>query len=280
MRNFKVTNTTEPDQSQLTRQYTEESIRFIREHAGKQPFFLYLAHTFPHVPLAASAKFRGKSRRGLYGDTVEELDWSCGEVFRLLKELNIDDNTLVFFTSDNGPWIGRKLDGGSPAPFFEGKISTWEGGFREPGIARWPGHIPPGVTTEAFATTMDLFTTCIQLAGAPLPTDRVIDGVDISPVLLAGSAGRQPLFFYYFNEEIWAVRRGPWKLHRKTVNPGSTAKWGDWPVTEHKPPLLFNVDADPGEKFNAAADHPEIVGALSSLIDEREAQIQPGPPQR
>ncbi|MGH9840410.1 MAG: sulfatase family protein, partial [Blastocatellia bacterium] len=176
LRDFEVTNREEPDQTQLTRLYTDESVKFIREQAKKKkPFFLFLAHTFPHVPLYASASFKGKSRRGLYGDTVEEIDASCGDILRALKELGIERETLVVFTSDNGPWIGKKLDGGSPGPFNEGKVSTWEGGFRVPFIARWPGRIAAGVTTRAFATAMDLFPTFVNLAGGKAPADRVMD---------------------------------------------------------------------------------------------------------
>jgi arylsulfatase A-like enzyme len=280
IRNFEVTNTTEPDQSQLTRQYTEESLAFIRQNAKKRPFFLYLAHTFPHLPLFASDKFRGQSRRGIYGDTVEELDWSCGELFKALKELDVDRETLVMFTSDNGPWVGRKLEGGSPGPFTEGKVTTWEGGFREPAIFRWPGMIPAGVTTEAFATAMDLFTTFIKLGGGRMPTDRVIDGADISPVLLSNAAGREALFFYYFGEEVWAMRKGPWKIHRKSITPGTTAKWGAWTIVEHNPPLLFHVEHDPSERFDVAADHSEIVRELSALIDAHNAETKPGKLQR
>ena len=277
IRNFEVTNKMEPDQSQLTKWYTEESLKFVREQvAKKRPFFLYLAHTFPHVPLDASEDFKGKSRRGLYGDTVEEIDASCGTIFKALKELGIEDNTLVVFASDNGPWIGQKLAGGSPGPFTEGKVSTWEGGFREPLIVRWPGRIPAGVTTRAFATAMDLFPTFVNLAGGKIPTDRDMDGADLAPVLFHNSPGREALMFYYFDDDIWAVRKGPWKIHLKTVMPSQTAKWGDWPVTEHNPPLLFNVEADPGEKYNAAADHPEVVAELTKLIEQEKARVKPG----
>ena len=245
IRNFEVTNTMEPDQSQLTKWYTEESLKFVRAQVGKKkPFFLYLAHTFPHVPLDASEDFKGRSRRGLYGDTVEEIDLPSVRIryFEALKELGIDENTLVVFSSDNGPWIGQKLAGGSPGPFSEGKVSTWEGGFREPFLlARWPGKIPAGVTTRAFATAMDLFRTFVNLAGGRVPADREMDGADLAPVLFQNAPGREPLMFYYFNEEIWAVRKGPWKVHLKTVTPSQTAKWGDWPVTEHNPPLLFQL---------------------------------------
>lgn len=281
-RDNKVTNPDhEPDQTQLTRQYTEESLAFIREQVGaRKPFFLYLAHTFPHVPLFASDAFKGRSRRGLYGDTVEELDASCGRILAALTELGIDRNTLVIFTSDNGPWLGKKLEGGSSGPFKEGKVSTWEGGFRVPFIARWPGRIPAGVTSTAFGTAMDLLPTFAKLAGAKLPRDRELDGVDLGPVLLRNERGREPRLFYYFNEEAWAVRKGPWKLHLKSVSPASIAGWGNWPVTEHNPPLLFNVETDPGESFDVAAANPGIVKELTGLLTQHVAEIKPGSPQR
>ena len=159
---------------------------------------------------------RGHSRRGLYGDTIEEIDWSAGRVLETLKQLGVDENTLVVFTSDNGPWLSQKLDGGSAGPFFEGKVSTWEGGFRVPAIFRWPGKIEAGVTTTAFGTTMDLFTTFILLGGGTLPSDRDVDGQDLSPVLLQKKPGREPLLYYYFADELWGVRKGPWKMHFKT----------------------------------------------------------------
>ncbi|MGH8018082.1 MAG: sulfatase family protein, partial [Opitutaceae bacterium] len=281
MRDFEVTNKEEPDQTKLTRQYTDESIKFIREQAArKKPFFLYLAHTFPHVPLFASEAFKGRSRRGLYGDTVEELDASCGEILAALEQLGIDRDTLVFFTSDNGPWLGKKLDGGSAGPFKEGKVSTWEGGFRVPFIARWPGKIPAGITTAAFATALDLFPTFAHLAGARLPADRELDGANIGSVLLENKPGREALMFYYFNEEAWAVRKGPWKLHLKTVSPAQIAGWGNWPVTRHNPPLLFNVETDPGENYDVAADHPEIIAALKGLIARHTATVKAGTAQR
>ncbi len=148
------------DQTTLTRRYTEQAVKFIHEHKGG-PFFLYLAHTFPHVPLFASGKFQGQSRRGLYGDVVEEIDWSVGQVLDALRREGLDRNTLVFFTSDNGPWLTQGEAGGSAGPLRDGKGSTWEGGMREPGIAWWPGRVPAGVVTRELACTMDLFTTSL-----------------------------------------------------------------------------------------------------------------------
>lgn len=282
MRDFEVTNKErEPDQTKLTRQYTDESVGFIREQVRqKKPFFLYLAHTFPHVPLFASESFKGRSRRGLYGDTVEEMDASCGEIFAALEQLGIARDTLVLFTSDNGPWLGKKLEGGSAGPFKDGKVSTWEGGFRVPFIARWPGRIPAGVSTPAFATAMDLLPTFAELAGGRVPRDRELDGVDIAPVLLRQAAGREPLMYYYFNDEAWAVRKGAWKLHLKTISPAQIAGWGNWPVTEHTPPLLFNVEHDPGENHNLAAAHPEIVRDLQGMLRHHAGSVKAGVAQK
>jgi len=281
IRNFTVTNPDkEPDQRYLTKWYTQEAIGFMQANAGKRPFFLYLAHTMPHVPLFASEKFRGKSLRGLYGDVVEELDWSCGEILKTLKKLGIEDNTLVGFTSDNGPWLGKKLDGGSGGLFYEGKVSTWEGGYRVPAIFRWPGRIPAGVTSPGFATTMDLFATFAKLGGAEIPKDRIIDGSDISPILFDTNPGREALMFYYFSEELWAVRKGPWKIHVKTTSPASVSTWGEWPIEEHDPPLLYHVEHDPSEKYNVADKHLDVVRELLEVMKEHQANLVAGKPQR
>jgi len=283
IRNFTVTNPDkEPDQRYLTKWYTEEATKFVRESAGGsgKPFFLYLAHTMPHVPLFASETFDGKSRRGLYGDVVEELDWSCGEVLKTIKELGIEDNTLVIFTSDNGPWLGKQLAGGSAGLFYEGKVSTWEGGYEVPAIARWPGKVPAGVTNQSFATTMDLFITFAKLGGAKVPTDRPIDGTDISPLLFENTSGRDAEMFYYFGDELWAVRKGPWKIHVKTTSPASVSTWGEWPIEEHDPPLLFNVEHDPSEKYNLADKHPQRAEQLLKLMKRHQESVVPGKPQR
>ncbi|MGD9853567.1 MAG: sulfatase [Planctomycetaceae bacterium] len=281
IRDFTVTNPDhEPDQRLLTQQYTAESLNFIREYAGKQPFLLYLAHTMPHVPLYASAEFEGRSRRGLYGDTVEEIDWSCGEILAELTRLGIAENTLVIFTSDNGPWLAKGLDGGSAGPFFEGKVSTWEGGLRVPAIFRWPGRIPAGITTAAFGTTMDLYPTLINLAGGTVPTDRPLDGRDLSPVLFDNGPGRDAEMYYYFGAELWAVRRGPWKMHFKTTDPSSVQVWGAWEVEVHDPPLLFNVEHDPGEQHNVAAANPQVLNELAAMARQHIEQTTPGAPQR
>jgi len=266
----------EPDQNFLTQRYTEEATKFIRSSAkAGKPFFLYLPHTFPHVPLHASPKFRGKSPRGLYGDVVEELDWSVGEVLKTLREAGADRNTLVVFSSDNGPWLIKKQDGGSAGLLREGKASTWEGGMREPFLARWPGRIPAGVVTQAFGTLMDLFPTCVTISGAKMPADREYDGADLSPVLFENSAGREPLHFYYNAEDLRAVRKGPWKLHLETNEPATGGG-----LSKHEPPLLYNLTVDPSEKYDVAAENPAVVSDLLGLIEQHKKTMKFGELQR
>jgi arylsulfatase A-like enzyme len=227
------------DQTTLTQRYTAEALTFIRQNR-QGPFFLYMAHNFPHVPLYASSEFKGKSRRGLYGDAVEELDASAGRVLDTLRELKIDDQTFVFFTSDNGPWLIKNEDGGSAGLLRGGKGSTWEGGMREPAIAWWPGTIPPGRTSPELTSTMDLFATIHQLAGITLPTERTLDTFDIRPVLLGTGASPRKAFFYYRGTRLMAARQGQWKAHFIT-EPG----YGNEGPTAHDPPLLFDLDRDP-----------------------------------
>jgi arylsulfatase A-like enzyme len=203
------------DQTTLTKRYTDEAVKFIRLQMD-QPFFLYLPHNFPHVPLFASSDFKGTSRRGLYGDVVEELDWSVGQVLTTIEELKLDRRTFVVFTSDNGPWLTRNQNGGSAGLLRGGKGSTWEGGMREPAIAWWPGTIKPGRTTAELASTMDLFATIHALAGIPLPADRALDTFDIRPVLFGTGPSPRQAYFYYRGTKLMAVRSGPWKAHFMT----------------------------------------------------------------
>lgn len=242
---------TEPDQDQITRRYTQEAVAFLRHAvARKQPFFLYLPHTMPHHPLHASAQFRGKSPRGLYGDVVEELDWSVGEIRRTLKELGVEKNTLVVFTSDNGPWLVKREEGGSAGLLRDGKGTNWEGGHRVPGIVAWPGRVPAGVVSTVPASTMDLLPTIAALAGTPLPSGRVYDGEDLLPVLQGKQQRPEFTFFYYAGPQLRALRRGPWKL---MMPPG-------------KPDELYHLEIDPSEAYNRAAEKPEVVAALRALI--------------
>jgi len=258
-------------QTTLTKRYTEEAVKFITEKKDK-PFFLYFAHTFPHVPLFASPDFKGKSRGGIYGDAVEELDWSVGQIMATLKEKGLAENTLVFFTSDNGPWLIMGNQGGSAGPLKDGKGSTWEGGMRVPGIAWQPGRIKPGVTHE-LASTMDLFSTALTLAGAKTP-DVPVDGMDISPLLYESKALPQRPFFYYRGDQLFACRIGEWKAHFSTQT-----GYGQPKADAHVPPLLFNLGLDPSEKRDVAKDHPEVIAQIEEAVKAHQARLVPGKPQ-
>lgn len=255
------------DQTQLTRRYTDEAVKFIRAHRS-QPFFLYLPHSFPHVPLFASDDFRGKSPRGLFGDVVEELDASVGRVLDTLRKEGLAENTFVFFTSDNGPWLIMDAAGGSAGLLHEGKGSTWEGGMRVPGIAWWPSRIKPGQVQRELATMMDLFPTCARLAGAEAAT--ATDGVNLAPVLFDGGSVQRDVFCYYRGTQLYAARLGPWKAHF-TTRPA----YGPEKPQPHEPPLLFNVVEDPGERFNIAADHPEVLADIVAAVEKHKAGVQP-----
>jgi arylsulfatase A len=257
------------DQATLTRRYTEEALKFIRGQR-KGPFLLYLAHTFPHVPLFASGKFKDQSRRGLYGDVVEEIDWSVGQVLDALRREKLDKNTLVFFTSDNGPWLTQGEAGGSAGPLREGKGSTWEGGMREPAIAWWPGRIRNGVVSHELACTMDLFTTSLKLAGAEIPSDRVIDGVDMSPILFGTGPSLRQVFYYYRGTQLYAARKGTFKAHLVT-----RSGYGPDAPVPHDPPALYDLGHDPGERFDVAASHPEVLAGLTGEIDRHRKTIIP-----
>ncbi len=261
------------DQTQLTRRYTEEAQRFIRDHRRK-PFFLYFAHSFPHVPLFASGKFRGTSRRGLYGDVVEELDWSVGQILETLRREKLARRTLVFFSSDNGPWLIMNQQGGSAGLLRGGKGSTWEGGMRVPGIAWWPGNIPAGALNPNLACLLDLFPTALHLAGVPLPADRVIDGVDLRDTLLKGATSPRHALFYYRGTRLFAVRKDQWKLHLLTQK-----GYGQPSPDAHDPPLLFDLHCDPGESFNVAAHHPTVLTDLLQEIERHRATVTPVPSQ-
>ncbi len=261
------------DQRTITRRYTEEAVKFIRGHK-EGPFFLYLAHSMPHVPLFASDAFLGKSRRGLFGDVVEEVDWSVGRVLDVLRDEGLAENTVVFFTSDNGPWLVFGDLGGSAGPLRGGKGSTWEGGMREPTIAWWPGKIAPGTTSAQLASTMDIFATACGLAGAPIPDDRVMDSYDLTPVLLGQGASKRELLFYYRAYRLMAVRKGPWKMHFSTQS-----GYGQPEPEQHDPPLLFNVEHDPGESRNVAADHPDVITEMLRDVEAHKAKFEPAPSQ-
>lgn len=254
----------EPDQTQLTPRYTEAATGFIRKSVQAQkPFFLYFAHTFPHVPLFASARFRGKSKRGLYGDAVEEMDWSVGEVIKVLAELKVEENTLVLFSSDNGGAVNLGEHGGSNGALREGKATTWEGGVREPFLARWKGRIGPGQVSHAVASTMDIFPTLAELTGGVRKENPVLDGADLAPLLWGSGSRSQRDLFYYHAGQLRAMRRGPWKLHRVGQN---------WE--------LYNVETDIAERFNVAAAHAELVAQMQEAIRSHEGGFTKAETQR
>jgi arylsulfatase A len=265
-------------QETLTLRYTREAISFIREHrgrAGARPFFLYLAYTFPHIPLHAGKAFRGRSPRGLYGDVVEEIDWSVGQILNALRDEGLAESTLVVFTSDNGPWLIQQLRGGSAGLLREGKGSTWEGGMRVPCLAWWPGTIAPGRTILEVASELDLFPTYLDLAGARVPEDRPLDGVSLAPVLRGIGRSPRTRIFYYHASELFAVRQGPWKLHLKTINPAS----GDEKPKVHNPPLLFHLGRDPSERVNVAAQYSDLIEQILKDVEKHRQGVKPGNPQ-
>ena len=252
------------DQRTITRRYTEEAVRFIREHRD-QPFFLYLAHNLPHVPLFASDRFLGSSARGLYGDVVQEIDWSVGQVLDVLRELDLEERTLVFFTSDNGPWLAYDDHGGSAGLLRDGKGTTWEGGMRVPAIAWWPGTVPAGTVRTQVTSNLDIFPTALALAGGELPRDRIIDGRSLLPLLRGESKAEVREFFpYYRNDELYAARVGPWKAHFITRDLAG----GATDPVEHEIPKLYNLDVDPSEKYNVAEDHPEVIAKIRRAVEE------------
>jgi len=272
-RDLEPTNEFPVDQKTLTTRYTEEAIKFIKS-AKKEPFFLYLPHNMPHAPVSTASNFEGKSAGGLYGDVIETIDWSTGEILKALKENKLDKNTVVIFLSDNGPWnnmpermfaedIVKPWDTGITGLLRGGKGNTYEGGHRIPCIVRWPGTIPAGQVSSQTAVSMDLFTTLIQIAGGKVPTDRVIDGVDIMPLLKGDRTFQRGKDFYYFEGKyLEAIRSGDWKLRIAPYQgPGL-------PNNASLAPELYNLAVDPTERVNQADRHPEIVAELKAkLID-------------
>ena len=254
------------DQTTITKRYTQEAINFIKQNKEK-PFFLYLANSMPHVPLFRSKDFENKSLRGKYGDVIEELDWSVGEVLAALKQNGIDENTCVIFTSDNGPWLTFKEQGGSAGLLTGGKGGTYEGGMREPAIFRWPGKLKPGVVMD-MATTMDLLPTFSKLANANLPNDRIYDGYDISPVLFGTGKDPRDVVFYYRDTQVFAIRKGEFKAHFFTQ-----PEYGSEIVTVQDPPLLFNINIDPSESHNIADKHPEVITEMKKILEKHQAGV-------
>lgn len=246
------------NQITLIERYTDEAIKFIRTNKNK-PFFLYLPHTMPHIPLFVSDAFYYEDVKRAYTTTIEQIDFSVGRIFTALKEAGVDDNTLVVYTSDNGPWLSKKHHAGSALPLRDGKFSTYEGGMREPCIMRWPSRIPAGKVCGQMCGTIDLLPTFAQLAGAKVPTDRTIDGKDVWPLMSGKPGAKTPheAFFYYRGRNLDAVRSGKWKLRCNKNN------------TE-----LYDLEADIGEKNNLADKRPEIVGRLRNMMKEFDRKLK------
>ncbi|PWJ55956.1 arylsulfatase A-like enzyme [Dyadobacter jejuensis] len=256
------------DMSTLTERYTDEALAFIEKNK-QQPFFLYLAHTMPHVKLAASARFKGKSEGGLYGDVVEEIDYHVGRILSALKDKGLDSNTYVVFISDNGPWWIKGKDAGHAEPLRGAKTSAWEGGSRVPAIIRAPGRVPAGTTSDLIVATIDLLPTLAKLAAAPLPTDRVIDGLDITDVVHGDSNTLQRPYFYYQHQELRAVRMGKWKLHLPNHPDSKSIIYTTWPAhiaPEDRvmilQPVLYDMEKDIAESMDVSKENPKVVAEL------------------
>jgi arylsulfatase A-like enzyme len=266
------------DQRTITRRYTEEAVKFIHQaqQQGDQakPYFIYLAHNLPHVPLFRSADFKDSSMAGIYGDVIAEIDWSVGQVMAAVQQTSAKSphaQTYVVFTSDNGPWLTYKTHGGSAGLLRDGKGSTWEGGMREPTTMwAWPKQVNPGVVQE-MGSTLDLLPTFASMIGAKLPTDRSYDGYDLSPVLLGTGPSPRKEMFYYHGEQLYAVRSGQYKAHFKT----KTSYVKGQKMEQHDPPLLYHLGHDPSEKYDVAKEHPEIIEQIKKLAEQHQAGIKP-----
>jgi arylsulfatase A-like enzyme len=271
------------DQSELTTLYTERAVKFINENK-QRPFFLYLAHSMVHVPVAASAKFKGKSGAGLFGDVMEEVDWSVGEVMKALKRNGLAGNTLVIFTSDNGPWLTFGNHAGNTGGLREGKGTAWDGGLKVPCIMHWPGKIKPGTICHNLASTMDVLPTVAGICNAKLPAKK-IDGVNISDLLYGkpGADPRNEFVYYYDRNNLKAIRKGNWKLVFPCVSqtynkPGATGKDG-FPgkySTDSVQLALYDLNTDPGEDRDIKEQYPQIVKQLTVIADRYRKEIGDG----
>ena len=252
------------DQRLLTKMYTEEAVKQIKERQKGLPFFMYLAHNMPHTPLHVSDKFSGKSTLGLYGDVIMELDWSMGEIVNALKEEGLYEDTIIIFTSDNGP------EKGSAKPLRGKKAETWEGGQRVPGIMSWPNKIPSGIVSTEMVTTLDLFPTLAKVADAKMETLKDLDGNDILTFLMHPNSEKleeRPLYYYARNGDLEAVRLGDWKLHISKSRGWNIEKDGEFKTA------LYNLKTDVGEQHNVADKHPEIVDNLKQMMVDFDAGL-------
>lgn len=259
------------DQTTITRRYTDRALAAIETHR-ERPFFIYLAHSLPHVPLFASPEFRGRSPRGLYGDVIEEIDAGVGRIVEKLRELDLAENTLVVFTSDNGPWLLFETHGGSAGPLRAGKGTTFEGGQRVPTIMWGPKWLRPGIVT-GMGATLDLINTFAALAGTSVPTDRKMDGYDLTPVLRGAGPSPREKFFYWTRAELYAVRSGPWKLHIKQREP---VRYSNEVQLEH--PELYHLGLDVAEAYDRSTARPDVVQNLLALLDAHRADVSDAMP--
>lgn len=270
------------DQRTITKRYTEEAVGKIKS-LKDGPFFIYLAHSLPHIPLFRSAEFKDVSLAGIYGDVIEEIDWSVGQIIETLKEQGLAENTLVVFTSDNGPWHICNTHGGSAGLLQGAKGGTFEGGMRVPAIFWWSGTIKPEVVME-MGTTMDLLPTFCSLSGTKLPDDRVYDGYDVSPLLFGTGKSPRNEVFYYRGQQVYAIRKGDYKAHfitRLEYGSRTAHLYTDPEVvinntpTIHDTPLLYNVSIDPSEKYNIAAEHPDVIAEIRKVLMEHQKSVVP-----
>lgn len=254
------------DQSTITRRFADEGIKFINKSVNDdRPFFLYLANSMPHTPLYASEDFKGKSKRGLYGDVIEEIDYNVGRILARLKDLDIEKDTLVIYTSDNGPWLIKGENGGSALPLFEGKMTNFDGGQRVPAIVKWPGVIPAGSTCREMTLSMDLLPTFAHIAGAALPSGQELDGKNVIDLLQAKAGARTPHERFLFGRN--ALRSGDWKYHAKEIFKVKATK------REFAGPSLYNLKVDIGESNNVIAQYPELAAELKQALESMLARI-------
>lgn len=255
------------NQHTITHRYTEEGIDFIEENS-EEPFFLYLAHNLPHIPLYVSDEFAGHSDAGIYGDVIEEIDHGVGMIIDKLSDLGIEDETMVVFTSDNGPWLPFKTHGGSAGLLRAGKGTTWDGGMRVPAIFWWPETIEPKTVTD-IGSTLDIFTTVSHLAGVEVPDDRIVDGVNLAPVLFGDGDSPRDEMLFYRGTELYAARKGNFKAHY--IIEGAYGQFEEREVLET--PMLFNLKEDPSEKYNVADEHPEVLAEIEEMVETHKENL-------
>jgi arylsulfatase A-like enzyme len=267
MRNEKIIERP-ANQYTITKRYTGEAVKFIKKNKDR-PFFLYFAHTMTHVPLFRSEKFVDISLAGIYGDVMEEVDWSVGQVLETVRNNNISERTLVIFTSDNGPWLTFDTHGGSAGPLKEGKGSTWEGGMREPTIMWWPGTIPAGTTQAGMGSTLDLMATVASITNTKIPKDRKMDSYDLSLAMSMKADSPRNEMFFWRGTKLFAARSGNYKAHFYTMT-----GYRDRGETRLNTPLLYHLGHDPSEKFDVSRENPEIVTKIQEMANQHVLDIE------